>query len=289
VLQVKQILTAAGWIAFSVITASSQVPTIAPDFEAASVKPADAQDGPPSFLPVSVAATMGFAGGPGTSDPGRIRYLGATLQMLLARAYKVPLDQISGPAWLGAERYTVEATLSPGTDADQLHVMLQELLKQRFLITLHREVKVIPVYRLKVAKNGPRLQPPGTLPQYEDDDQRKEAMKSQALDRLDKMIADMKNGIRTPNTHSTDILRATTKTFAEWLSGNVDRPVRDMTQLGGEYRFEFKWTADSAMQDDPGTSIFTAIQDQLGLKLEAGTEPIDMLVIDTAEKTPISN
>jgi uncharacterized protein (TIGR03435 family) len=236
---------------------------------------------------------MGFDGGPGTPDPGRINYHGVTLKMLLARAYKVKPGQISGPSWLGSERYTIQAKLSPETNTDQLRLILQKLLTERFQITLHIEVKETPVYRLKVAKNGPKLKPAEALAHYENDEEMRQASRKGAEANLAKMTAAMeanaRNGIRTP-TRSIGFARATMERFAEGLSSHLDRPVKDMTQLEGEYHFELEWTPDNGMRDDTsGVSIFTAIQEQLGLKLEAGNEPIELLVIDKAEKTPTSN
>jgi uncharacterized protein (TIGR03435 family) len=217
------------------------------------------------------------------------------LKMLLARAYKLKPDQISGPGWLGSERYTIEAKLPPGTDADQLRLMLQKLLAERFQISLHREMKETPVYRLKVAKNGPRLKPPEDLPHYESEDERREAMRKGVIEDMARMKAAVeastRSGIRT-NSRWLGLARATTERFAEVLSGNLDRPVKDMTQLEGEYSFRLEWTPDRDMRDDEPSSrvsIFTAIQEQLGLKLEAGNEAIELLVIEKAEKAPTSN
>jgi len=132
--------------------------------------------------------------------------------------------------------------------------------------------------------------PPGTLPQYQDDDEWNADLKRQAMDNLTKRIADMKAGTASPNNRGWNNVRATTAKLAEMLSGNVDRPVLDMTQLQGEYHFELSWATESSLHDHPsGVSIFTAVEDQLGLKLEPGNESLDMLVIDKAEKTPTGN
>jgi uncharacterized protein (TIGR03435 family) len=286
----KQTLATASWIAFSVLTASGQGTTDTPEFEVAAVKPANAQDrGRLASLPGPLAEMVGFEGGPGTDDPGRIHYHDVSLKMLLARAYQVKPAQISGPGWLGSERYTIEAILPPGTSADRLRLMLQKLLTERFQIVLHREVKDTSVYRLKVAKNGPKLQPAKELPHYENEDERREAMQKQALENLEKMRAAGEAGIKTPS-RSFGMARATMEKFAETLSGHLDRPVMDMTQLDGEYSFHLAWTPDKGLQEEPSEfSIFIAIQEQLGLKLEAGNEAIELLVIDKAEKVPTSN
>jgi len=287
----KQIFAAASWIAFSVLTASGQGTAPAPEFDAASVKPAVANDRGP--FPGPLAEMMGFEGGPGTQDPGRINYHGVSLKMLLARAYKVNPGQISGPGWLGSERYTIKAVLPPGSTADQLQLMLQRLLTERFQISLHRQAEETPVYRLKVAKNGSRLKPAEALPHYENDEEGQEAMRKTAQENLARMKAAMEAGALSgvkPPSRSFGLARATTEKFAEVLSSNLDRPCKDMTQLEGEYSFHLAWTPDNGMRDEPsGLSIFIAIQEQLGLKLEAGNEAMELLLIDKAEKTPIGN
>ena len=120
-------------------------------FEAASVKPA----GP--FVPGEMGS---MRGGPGSGDPGRITSARATLSDLLARAYDVWLDQISGPAWLNdrsAYAYRIDATLPPKTTMEQFRLMLQNLLAERFHLRLHHETKTRPGYELVVASGGPKL------------------------------------------------------------------------------------------------------------------------------------
>ena len=280
-------ILAVSWIALLTPIACGQ------EFEVASVKPADKRDRDTMATIPGMAEMLGFDGGPGTNDPGRIHYHGVSLKMLLARAYKMRPGQVSGPGWLGSERYTIEATLPPGTTADQLRLMLQKLLTERFQISLHRESKDTAVYRLKVAKNGPKLKPAEELPHYDNEEQQQEAVRKKVLENMARMKArreeNTRLGIPTPS-RSFGLARATTERFAEVLSTHLDRSVKDMTQLEGEYSFNLEWTPDSGMRDaDSGLSIFIAIQEQLGLKLEAGNEPIEMLVIDKVEKTPVSN
>jgi hypothetical protein len=99
----KQTLVAVSWISSCVLAASGQPTADAPEFEGASVKPAATPAGPiQGMLPLSVAEQMGFRGGPGTNNPGRIDYSGVSLRMLLAGAYKLRLDQISGLGWPSA-------------------------------------------------------------------------------------------------------------------------------------------------------------------------------------------
>jgi uncharacterized protein (TIGR03435 family) len=281
-------MTAASCIVFSILTANGQAMTTTPEFEVASVKPADKQERDQfRNAPGPVAEMMGFEGGPGTKDPGRIFYHGVSLKMVLARAYKMKPEQISGPSWLGSELYTIEAKLPPGTDAEGLRSMLQKLLTERFQMSLHKEVKETPVYRLKVAKNGPKLKPAEPVPHYENEDEKRETLQKRVEAMMAAMKANREKGISTPG-RSFSLAHATTARFAETLSGHLDRPVKDMTQLEGEYSFHLAYDPDGGARED-GLSIFTAIQEQLRLKLEAGNEPIELLVIDKVEKVPVRN
>lgn len=121
-------------------------------FDAASVKVFDPQG----------STRIGQRGGPGTSDPGRITFGRTTLMLLLAKAYGVPADQISGPAWMsdfaGPNQYTVTATMSPDTTTEQFQLMLQNLLIERFQMKLHHDTRNFPGYELVVASGGPKLQ-----------------------------------------------------------------------------------------------------------------------------------
>jgi uncharacterized protein (TIGR03435 family) len=122
-----------------------------PQFDAASVKVFDAQGSVP----------MGQRGGPGSSDPGRITFGRTILMQLLAKAYGVPTDQISGPAWMsdfmGPNQYSITATMSPNTTMEQFQVMLQSLLVERFQMKVHHETRNFPGYELTVAPGGPKL------------------------------------------------------------------------------------------------------------------------------------
>jgi uncharacterized protein (TIGR03435 family) len=284
-------------IASSALAASGQTAANAPAFEVASVKlviPAALGGLDTATLPLHVVEQMGFRGGPGTTNPNRIDYSGVTLKMLLARAYNLRTDQISGPGWLDTQKYEIVAKLPPGTDVEGLRFMLQGLLTERFQITLHRENKTMAVYSLVVAKNGPKLRPAEKLEEYENDDERAAAMRAKATNLLVAQMQTRERGHRTFHLAS-----ATTAKFAKMLSSNLDHPVKDMTQLEGLYAFSLDWIPDLTMagagsagagnDNARGPNIFTAVQEQLGLKLEPAKEQLEVLVIDKAEKTPTSN
>ena len=135
-------------------------------FEAASVKPA--------AVPVPNGRgriTIGMpSGGPGSKDPGRIRYPFVSLRDLLIRAYDVKAYQITGPAWLDTERYEINATMPPDTTMEQFRTMLQNLLAERFKLAMHRETKELPMYALVVAKYGPKMKESGDAPPVKEGD-----------------------------------------------------------------------------------------------------------------------
>jgi uncharacterized protein (TIGR03435 family) len=219
-------------------------------FEAATIKPSE---------PGNVrGATYEFLPGDG------LRVRNGTLKGLIETAYDLRDFQIfGGPGWVNSERYDVLAR-SEAVDARQdneaIRRRLQTLLAQRFQLQLHRETKDLPEYALRVAKNGTRLiagEPSGG---------------PEGIERsCGEMIA----------------TRATMGSLVFVLSRQLDRPVIDDSGLLGKYKFDLKWTPDAgpchgAAGDQP--SLFTALQEQLGLKLDSIKGPVDSLAIDFAAR-----
>jgi uncharacterized protein (TIGR03435 family) len=272
--KMMQAITAAGLMfvtSFAAFAQTSAAPP--PAFEVASVKPAP----PPSDNRLRVQ--MG-------GDAGRVNYSNVTLMNVMTRAYSVKEHQITGPDWLRTERYDIVATVPPGTPKDQIPLMLQSLLADRFKLALHRENKVMPVYALVVGKNGSKL---------------KEAEKQSGL----RMSMGPK-GLQLTGQVSIAML-------ADALSRFTDRPVIDMTELKGTYDIDLSFRPDGQpggpgffgpgagprpegagekraapdLADAP--TIFTAVQETLGLRLEGRKSPVDILTIDHAEKVPTEN
>lgn len=235
-----------------------------PAFEVISIKPDDGK------LPPRVGRP------PGGGLSGR----GITATFLIGRAYDVKGFQITGgPSWIGREIYVIEA--KPGEnrkvpilnlyfnqrqkDDEEFKLRIQSLLVDRFQLKIHKETREEQVYSLVVAKNGPKF---------------KESKFNEG--ELEKGRVP---GLRMlPNEligTSVDI-----RLLAEELSRRLSRNVIDQTGLGGEYDFDLRWTPDAADGDSApdGPSIFTAVQEQLGLKLESGKAPVDVIVIDHIEK-----
>jgi uncharacterized protein (TIGR03435 family) len=189
----------------------------------------------------------------------------ASLSDCLLYAYSLTTkDQISGPDWIfdKSVRFDVTGKGAPGTPQDQLLLMLQGLLKERFQMTVHMGQKEMTHYELVVGKNGPKL---------------KESTASQGETRgtagLDGIVSN----------------RMQINKLAALLSRMTRLPVIDKTGLTGFYQFDLKFANEAAAEPSEGPSIFRAVQEQLGLKLESKKGPVDVLVVDRAEKIPLEN
>jgi uncharacterized protein (TIGR03435 family) len=207
---------------------------------------------------------------------GRLVATGATLKNLMQWAYGVQDYQISGgPTWLDSTGYDIlaepEHATNPTMDnRDYFGRMVQSLLADRFRLTLRRETKELPIYALVVAKNGAKLR---ALEKPQNaTDTRLHGEKGQ-------LIAE----------------KVTMGLLArEVLSNALGRPVIDKTGLTAYYDFKLEWAPDEGVPAPNGTreiggdrigpTLFTAIQEQLGLKLESTKGPVEVLVIDHAEK-----
>jgi uncharacterized protein (TIGR03435 family) len=192
----------------------------------------------------------------GTSgSPTRFFSIGA-LRGLVQTAYGVQDYQVSGgPPWVETELFEVDGRPAGPTPHDQIMLMLQTLLTDRFQLAIHRDIKEVPIYSLVAAKNGPKLQE----------------------------VKD-KNRIGGMST-GRGMLRGqmTTTDLARYLSSSAGRPVIDKTGLVAGFEINLQWSADNS-PDASGPSLFTAVQEQLGLKMEPGKGSVETLVIDHAEK-----
>jgi len=189
--------------------------------------------------------------------------------LLILTAYRIQMHQLSsGPGWIYEDRFDVNALAGRSVTNQELSLMLQDVLAERFRLKVHREVKEATVYALVPAKKSPKLDAAGTDPSA------KRGFPSLRLSRSSVRI--------TP-------AKATMKEFADWLSGVLKSPVSDETGLDGSYRFSLDYAIpDSRPEEDPAAieapSIFTAVQEQLGLKLEPRKGTAEILVIDHIER-----
>jgi uncharacterized protein (TIGR03435 family) len=207
---------------------------------------------------------------------GRYRATNAPLRLLIQVAYKVQDFQIIGaPAWIDSERYDIEAK-AEGALSDQTGgPMLQALIEERFRAAMHGETRDLPVYFLTVAKSGSKLKAQPCLTREPGTPVPPGQPQSAFC------------GYMGINGGSLEATGAQMQVLASFLSGILKRKVLDRTGLTGGFDVKLKWTPDlgtpgntPAPSPDGGPSLFTAIEEQLGLKLESGKAPIDVLVID---------
>lgn len=279
----QRVLVLAAGIGLAIFPASGET---GPEFEVASVKvstTAPFAGGRP--MPDRIAEMIGFSGGPGGKDPGRFTCTGVSLKILLVRAYGMRSYQISTPAWMETERYDIAAIYPPETKMEDFRLMFQKLLTERFHIVLHRESKEMQRFNLTVAKGGHKLLPPEVIQDYKDDPEGRAARQKDALERIAKARGGGQGSLSW--MHES---RATTAKLAGWLEGMLGKPVTDMTGLSGEFSYSMRWSPDDAPATENSLpTIFEAVQQQLGLKLEQAKGPVEILVIDKAENVPVEN
>jgi len=301
----------------------------APEFEAVSIKPADmpsmaaAMAGGGGRMMVRVGCT----GGPGSTDPGRLVCNGVNARMLIMRAYNLKTYQITGPGFVDSERYDITAKIPEGTTRDQFSLMLQKVLTDRFHMTFHKESKELPVWAITVAKGGHKLKPakegetnkamddiaagkpPSPPPSGGGGAQTSFVMMRTGGGNNTGLMMTMRNGL-------SEVVgtKASISNLADLLANQLSRPVVDETGLTGEWSFTMDYAPDDSMMNGKGMmvlggagmpappsaaadtsepsgapSIFSAMQNQLGLKLENKKSPVDTLVVDKIEKTPTEN
>jgi uncharacterized protein (TIGR03435 family) len=256
-----------------------------PAFEVASVKPSPPPSRPMLFNPRK-------DGGPGTGDPIRIDFRDYSLTALVVDAYKLNYWGVSAPDWMMMEHYDIAAKVPPGATKEQFRLMLQRLLAERFKLQVHRETKEMPLYSLTVARNGPKLKPhvqvaqPGGRPGQDGAARIRLGADGYPVLPPETTMAMTKDRFRYQKND------ADLAWLAEMLSDRLEAPVRDDTGLRGRYDIGLYWSARPLSvqpEADAGPDLIAAVQEQLGLKLEKKKGPVEILVIDHAEKVPTGN
>jgi uncharacterized protein (TIGR03435 family) len=192
----------------------------------------------------------------------------ATLKMILQTAYGLGALQIGGPGWLDSDRFDLEAKSPQGVPESDMMPMLQSLLRERFKLMAHRESKEMPVYDLIVAKDG---------------------LKIPLFDPAHIPATPPRNGAA-----SMIIGPMTMSQLASQMTPAAGRPVLDRTGLDGRYFCALTFSPLSAEEtastaDSGPLDLFVAVQRQLGLKLEPAKEPLEVLMVDHAERVPTEN
>jgi uncharacterized protein (TIGR03435 family) len=190
-----------------------------------------------------------------------------TVEIMMLLGYQMQKNQIAGvPEWVKTERWTVDglADVDGEPNVAQLQGMVRKVLAERFGLKVHREQREMPVFVLTVVKGGPKMS----------------VNASGANGRPNE------RGRRGVGWQMYTYTNTSMPVFALELLSYVDRPIVDQTCLKGRYDFQLKWLTDEnhANDQDVPPGIFTAIQEQLGLKLEPLKAPADVLVIDKVER-----
>src|SRR5581483_7278951 len=265
-----------------------------PSFEVATIKPASSQPRPSS------------------ASPAEVHISNVTVRNLIEQAYGIPWTSaenervLGGPAWLDTNHYDIVARipgdlaeaqkkLSPDQQKRQISLMLQSLLAERFRLKLHFETRVLSVYALAVAKPNPNLVE-STRQSESAESTEPNAQETAVSIRLPSKPEDLRHGILvlyTGQSAEMTARRASLDDLAHWLAGYSEvggRPVVNQTGLSGLYDFTFRWTrqslaatAQSGSSDAAGIDappLFTALPEQLGLRLKSTKAPVEVILID---------
>jgi uncharacterized protein (TIGR03435 family) len=215
------------------------------------------------------------------TNPDAVTITNYRLRFLIPYAYKIAVYQLAGaPQWLDSNKYDILARAPKGSSQDQIRLMVQQLLIDRFGLKFHRERKEISGYAVVLAKDGPKFTIEKKPDQPGKDDGRVGAGRGMARGHM-----------------------ISSAVFAQALSLYLERPVLDQTGIDGLFNFELRWTPNEtepqlggaalpvgATSTDPsGPSLITALQEQLGLKLITQRSEIDMFVIDHLQEVPTEN
>ena len=216
-------------------------------FEVASIKLNSSGDGGESVNTTSGTLTM----------------RNVPLRSIIQDAYNLKRYSLIGPDWLDNQRFDITAKVGEKVKYEEMRVMLQTLLAERFQLKAHREQKEMSAYALLPAKSGFKLKP---------------------AEGEGSGTSSSSNAGKTKTTFK----HVSMTRLADFLSSRVDHPVIDQTGILEAYDFTLEWSRDQ-IAEDAGPSIFTALSEQVGLRLEARKLPVSILVVDSIEKMPTEN
>jgi uncharacterized protein (TIGR03435 family) len=285
-------------------------------FEAASVKPSPPPDGGRMML-------VNGRGGPGSNDPTRLRFTNASLAQIVTHAYDIKNYQLTAPDWLNQQRFDIEAKIPTGATKEQANIMLQNLLAERFHMVVQHGSKEFQGYDLVLAKGGHKLklsspedaafdqsQPraPGAPPPPPalGADGRMQLPKQDRPGLMVMMRMSPKGAITQLNARAQSVNQ-----LLNVIANQLSRPVNDGTGLTGKYDFQLEFSGDmpmgmggmppppppgggtnppdAASPEDIAPALPTALQQQLGLRLESKKITLPTITIEKAGKTPTEN
>jgi len=288
-------------IVFTLSSVNAQPTDTAIRFEVASIKPSAPPNGG-----TYRRYYVGTRGGPGSTDPGRMMFSHVTVATLVAQAYDIYAFQLSCHDWLNSEKFDIIAKVPEGATKEQVPVMLQNLLADRFKLKVHREMRDMPVFELSVAKGEPKLKMAnGDSPHQEtatrEPSLAKDGFPAIPAGQTSKWVMNGRARWQSPDGQIEQL--------TQMLAGELGKPVIDATGLKGRYSFSLYWIqpemkatqlaatsdpeaamlADSATEGAVGPTIFHALRDQLGLRLDPKKGSASVLVVDSAERQPTEN
>jgi uncharacterized protein (TIGR03435 family) len=239
-------------------------------------------------------------GGPGTTDPVQITFSSVPLTNVILRAYNVKPYQLTGPSWLSSERYDISAKVPAGATQEEYRRMLQNLLAERFGLALHRESRILSGYELVVATGGAKLKPssgPGSSSPLQPGPASIPKRDANGFPVLDAAGMEMMEGLQGKAVVSFLTARAQpVSQLADRLSSEFRMPILDKTGLIGKFDFTLEFAPESpgavptsAALDDSAPNLITAVQHQLGLKLNPGKIRTEILIVDRANRIPTDN
>jgi len=227
------------------------------------------------MFPNAIACGNAFILKPSEKDPS----VSLLLADLVRQAFALKPYQLAAPNWLGTERFDITAVIPHGATRPQFREMLQNLLAERFRMTYHRASKIVPQYALAISPKGHKLRAAGAAP-----DRSQSPPESEGYPSFEGPGMIVRNG-----RARLQLDQETLAQLAGRLANQIGQPVLDATGLTDKFSFSLYWVTDAEGPGESGPGIFQAVQEQLGLQLRPQKGPIEVLVVDTMEKTPSGN
>jgi uncharacterized protein (TIGR03435 family) len=266
------------------------------EFEVASVRASAAR------VPGQRRVPATRTGGPGTADPGRISYSNQPLSDILAAAFGVYWNHISGPDWIATDQYDIIAKVPEGTTKEQARQMLQNLLVDRFRLASHMQAKTVDGYQLILAPGGSKMKAHSDEPPPQNSSAEKDPFPPLAEGQhTARRMSPGHIYARFADTSVSELARflgnslsaATMVMVAPGTSRGAAPPILDKTGLTGSYDFTFDYTGSVFFGKDYLPSILSAMESsltkELGLKMVETKVPVSVLVIDRIDRAPAEN
>jgi uncharacterized protein (TIGR03435 family) len=236
-------------------------------------------------------------GGPGTNDPGQMNLTSVTMFDVILRASDAKAFQLSAPDWVSSQKYDIVAKVPPGTSKEQSNQMLQALLAERFHLVIHHETKALQGFELAAGRGGSKLKPSndsGAPAPTQSGPPRTDANGYPQLDGPGLLMMEGTRGravVVFLTARSQPI-----SSLVELLSREFRMPIFDRTGLVGKFDFKLEFAPQppgalpaDAPDDSGAPNLTTAVQEQLGLRLNPSKVPTDVLIVDRADKIPTEN